>query len=178
MTNSRELWMMGMTWLFLLFGFATAAYLNARTRMLYTAWTVLTVLLACMAFVGFISEVGRLKWYMAAASLDIAVAVLVRPPLPSAPPLRRAALIARAAPTGGAWGAPPLTSVSAGGGPKQNAGQAATRESAREIRSHWRRRKPREPRGAQPRIDHSQPSTAVRARVSVPRLVAYLARNR
>ena len=45
--------------------------------MLYSSWTFLTVVIALLAFIGFLAEVGRLRWFMAAAALDIAIAILV-----------------------------------------------------------------------------------------------------
>jgi hypothetical protein len=77
MTASRELWTMGMVWFFLLIGMSTAAYLNGRSGMLYSSWTLLSVLIAIMSFIGFIAEIGRLRFFLSAAALDIALAVLV-----------------------------------------------------------------------------------------------------
>lgn len=77
MTNSREMWMMGMVWFFLMAGMATAAFLNARSNLLYSSWTFLTVLISMLSFIGFLAEVGRLRWFTASAALDIALAVLV-----------------------------------------------------------------------------------------------------
>mmetsp|Transcript_43524 Transcript_43524/g.100702 ORF Transcript_43524/g.100702 Transcript_43524/m.100702 type:complete len:145 (+) Transcript_43524:66-500(+) len=77
MTNSREMWMKAVVWVFLGVGMSTAAYLNGRSNMLYSSWTFLSVLIALLSFIGFLAEVGRLKWFLEAAALDIALAVLV-----------------------------------------------------------------------------------------------------
>ncbi|KAJ1636382.1 hypothetical protein T492DRAFT_959484 [Pavlovales sp. CCMP2436] len=48
MTNSREMWMKAVVWVFLGVGMSTAAYLNGRSNMLYSSWTFLSVLIALL----------------------------------------------------------------------------------------------------------------------------------
>ena len=77
LTQSREIWVMGAVWIFLGVGMTSAAWLNGMGRTLWLGWTLLSLLIAVLCILGFISEVARLRWLVSASGFDIAITVLV-----------------------------------------------------------------------------------------------------
>jgi len=77
MTQSRGVWLFAMEWWFMGFGMITACFLNARSKILSVKWTVCSGLIACMSILGFAAEILRLRNWVTASEIDVAVAILV-----------------------------------------------------------------------------------------------------
>mmetsp|Transcript_3827 Transcript_3827/g.10762 ORF Transcript_3827/g.10762 Transcript_3827/m.10762 type:complete len:446 (+) Transcript_3827:43-1380(+) len=76
MTQSRGVWFFALEWWFLGAGMLTAAYLNARSGLLSTGWTVISVLIALASVVGFTAEVGRLVNFRLFVTINTVAAVV------------------------------------------------------------------------------------------------------
>jgi len=66
-----------MEWFFLGCGMASAAYLNKKAGTFGTMFSVLSLMILFMAIFGFTAEVARLRFWVVASQINIAVAVLV-----------------------------------------------------------------------------------------------------
>lgn len=77
LSESRGIWTFAMEWFFLATGMCSAAYLNKKAGTFGTLFTVLSLVIVFMCIFGFTAEVARLRFWMVATQINIAVAVLV-----------------------------------------------------------------------------------------------------